>query len=178
MNYFVYIVESIGENCNRNNGVLFNLINKHNISEDNIYFNTDGENIVNKMIDKMQEGDALVLKRVDDLAENSKELKLVLELLEDKGVILNSEEHKGFNGRKYYSALLAAQDISDYYKEEARKMGYREALKENKIGRPKKEKELETAVKLYNTGQFSISEIERIAKISSSTLFRHLKDSK
>lgn len=175
--YFVYIVESIGENDNRNNEVLFNLINKHNIPENNIYFDTDSEDVINEMLDEMGEGDVLVLKRVDDLAVSSKELKLVLEKLENKGIILNSEEHKGLNGKKYFSALLAAQDISDFFREKSRVTGYKRALENSRVGRPSKKKELEVALKLYKTGQFTISEIEKLSGVSSSTIYRNLKNS-
>jgi len=174
--YYLFIVESIGENANRDNQTLFKLVSKHNIKEDYIFFDTDSEDVVYEMIDKMESGDTLIVKRVDDLASTNRELMAILEILENKKVILASEEHKGLNGIKYYSSLLAAQDISDFYKEKRRQQGYRKAQERGKVGRPRKKHELEIALKLYKTGQFSISEIERLSGVSSSTIYRHLKN--
>lgn len=174
--YYLFIVESIEENANRDNQTLFKLVSKHNIKEDYIFFDTDGEDVVYEMIDKMESGDTLIVKRVDDLASSNRELMRILEILESKKVILASEEHKGLNGIKYYSSLLAAQDISDFYKEKRIQQGYRKAHERGKVGRPQKKQELEIALKLYQTGQFSISEIERLSGISSSTIYRYLKN--
>lgn len=174
--YFMFIVESIRENGTRDNQELFKLVKKHKISEGNIFFNTDGDDVVYEMIDKMDSGDTLIVKRADDLASTNRELKTVLEIMESKKIVLASAEHRALNGTKYYSSLLVAQDISDFYKEKRRLQGYKEAQEDGKVGRPKKKKELEIAIKLYNTGQFSISEIEKLSGVSSSTIYRHLKN--
>lgn len=174
--YFMFIVENKGENDKRDNENLFKLVSKHSIAEDNIYFDSDSDDAVYQMIDKMQSGDTLIVKRIDDLASTNRELQSVLEIMEFQGIILITEEHKGLNGKKYYSALKAAQDISDFYKERRRVQGYKEAQEVGKVGRPQKKKELETAIRLYKTGEFDIAEIEKMSNISSSTLFRHLKN--
>lgn len=174
--YFMFVVENKGENDKRNNENLFKLVAKNNITEENIYFDSDSEDAVYQMMDKMKSGDTLIVKRVDDLASTNRELQSVLEILEFQGIILTTEEHKGLNGKKYFSALKAAQDISDFYKEKKRLQGYKEAQEGGKVGRPQKKKELETAIRLYKTGEFEISEIEKLSNISSSTLFRHLKN--
>ncbi len=175
--YFMFIVESIRENENRDNQALFKLVTKHNIAEENIFFDTEGKDVVYEMIDKMGLGDTLIVKRVDDLASTNRELKTVLEIMESKKIVIASEEHKGLNGRKYYSSLLAAQDISDFYKEKRRLQGYKEAQERGKVGRPRKKQELEIALRLYRTGQFTISEIEKLSGVSSSTIYRNLKSS-
>lgn len=174
--YFLFIIENKGADDKRNNESLFKLVPKHNIIEENIYFDTDSEEVIYEMIDKIQSGDTLIVKRVDDLARTNRELQSILEIMEFKGIILATEEHKGLNGKKYYSALSAAQDLSDSYKEKRRIQGYKDAQIRGIVGRPQKKKELETAVRLYKTGEFTISEIEKLSLISSSTLFRYMKN--
>jgi len=174
--FFFFILENKGIKDLRSNESLFGLVSKYKIPEENIYFDTDGEGIIYEMIDKMSKGDTLIVKRLDDLAETNKELQRVLEMMESKEINLATEEHKGLNGIKYYSAILAAQDISNFYKEKRRQVAYLQSVERGLVGRPHKKKELDTAIKLYNSGQFSIKEIEELSKISSSTLFRHLKN--
>jgi DNA invertase Pin-like site-specific DNA recombinase len=173
--YFLFVVENKGEDDLRSNEGLFKLVSKLNIKEENICFDTDGEDIVYEILDKMVSGDVLIVKRVDDLADTNKELFSILEIMEYKGILLNSQEHSGLNGKKFYRALLAAKDISSHYKELFRLKKYKEAIEEGRVGRPKKKKELEIGIRLYKTGDFRISEIEEISGISSSTLYRNLK---
>jgi DNA invertase Pin-like site-specific DNA recombinase len=173
--YFLFIVENKGEKDKRSNRSMFKLVQKLNIKEENIYFDTDSDDIVYQMLDKMVSGDTLIVKRVDDLAGTLRELIGILEIMDCKSISLYSEEHEGLNGNKYYKALLAAQDLSDSFKERRRLLSYKKSVELGKVGRPKKKKELEIAIKLYKTGKFSIKDIERLSGISSSTLYRNFR---
>lgn len=65
-----------------------------------------------------------------------------------------------------------------YWREQKRLMGIQRAKKEKKMGRKKDIDKIETAIKLYNTREFTVKDVLKISGISSSTLYRELKKRK
>lgn len=66
-------------------------------------------------------------------------------------------------------------DIHDYYLKKRQEEGFKRAQDAGIVGRPKRTEEIEKAIRLYKTKAFSIAEIEKLAGISSSTLYRYLE---
>ncbi len=171
--YCVYIYES--ENQINNSGV-FDLAKSLDISEDNVFTDTskDRDNL-KVLVECMDSEDCLVVRSIIDLAEDSKCLMGILQVLQTSQVTLVSLLEPFLNGKKYYSGLKGYIEIHKYYLNQKRAKGYDEAKKAGLVGRPAKTEEIEKALRLYHTQAFSINEIEKLSGVSSSTLYRYLK---
>lgn len=55
-------------------------------------------------------------------------------------------------------------------------MGYQKAVDEGRVGRPAKTDDVEKAIKLYETGTYTISQIVQLTGVSKSTLYKYLKE--
>ena len=80
------------------------------------------------------------------------------------------------SGEASYVKLSGFLKIHRYYPERLRREWFQKAKFEGRVGRPKMTEEIETAVRLYNTRAFTTAEIEKLSGVSSSTLYRALKE--
>ncbi len=138
--------------------------------------------VFTKVIEKLKEGDTLVVTKLDRLARNTVEGIQVIEKLFDKGVsvhVLNVGLLENTTmGKFFLTTLLAVAEMerntiierTQAGKEVARtKEGFKE-------GRPKKhtKEQLDHALSMLNIngGDKSYTEVERLLGISKSTLIR------
>ena len=120
--------------------------------------------------------DCLVIRSVTDLADDFRYLMGVLQDLQESQVALFSLLEPFLNGKDYYNALKGNIEIYKYYLNKKRAERYDETKKAGLVGRPVKKEEIEKALRLYQTKAFSISEIEKLSGVSSSTLYRYRKE--
>ena len=81
------------------------------------------------------------------------------------------------NGIEYFDRLQGSILISKYYAEKKRRLAFEEARRQGVVGRPKiPEKQIETALKLYASKLFTTEEVAKLSGVSSSTLYRALKE--
>ena len=174
--HYTYFIENTTEDY-IDNTELFRLINDLEIDENEIYIDEEGcKEELESLLDILENGDRLVIRSVVDLAEEAKALLEILELLQDKEVILCSVTEPFLNGTEYLSSLKGFIGINNYYLEKRRKAKYQEAKDKGTVGRPKMTAEIEKAIRLYKTKAFTTAEIEQLSGISSSTLYRALKE--
>ena len=133
-----------------------------------------------KMLDRMTEGDTVVIESLSRLGRSTKDLIELTELFEEKGVHLVSLKEQidtsTSTGKLLFTLMSAiAQFERDVIADRTRE-GLRSARARGSIGgRPKANPdELKKAVKLYNTRQYSIKEIEEMTGVKKSTLYRNL----
>lgn len=170
-----YVLEVMSKTDKRSNQPIFCLINKWDLDDDHAFFdNTAGRPERAILLTKLQQGDRLAIRSIQDLADNSRELLDVLQVLSGKGVILWSCEEPYFSGSDYLTIWVKVQEINRFYKERARQEGYARAKQSGTVGRPTQSKKVEQAVKLYRSQAFSVAEIERQTGVSKSTLYRHI----
>ncbi|PGM61752.1 resolvase [Bacillus cereus] len=131
-----------------------------------------------KLINKLQEGDTLVVTKLDRLARNIKEGIEVIENLFEKGVkvhVLNVGLLENTTmGRFFLTTLLAVAEMERNLIVERTQEGKAIAKQRDDFreGRPKKfrKKQIEHALQLLDT--HSYTQVEEITGISKSTLIR------
>lgn len=171
-----YFIENTSEDYIDNSG-LFRLIYDLQIDENEIYIdNETNKEELASLLRTLKREDRLVIRSVVDLSEDAKDLLGILRILQDKKIIICSVEESYLNGTEYHTAMKGFLDINRYYIEKKRKEGYEKAKEKGIVGRPAKTEELEKAIRLYKTKAFTIEEIENLSGISSSTLYRALKE--
>lgn len=167
------------------------ILNKYNTAEvfSESYTGTKTDRpIFNKIINELQEGDTLVVTKLDRLARNTVEGIQVIENLFNKSVsvhVLNVGLLENTTmGKFFLTTLLAVAEMERNTIIERTQAGKEIAkAKEGfKEGRPKKftSKQLDHALSMLsiNGGSYSYSEVEEITNISKSTLTRECRKRK
>lgn len=134
-----------------------------------------------KLLDRMTEGDVVVIESLSRLGRSTKDLIELTELFQSKGVHLVSLKENvdtsTSTGKLLFTLMNAiAQFERDTIADRTRE-GLRAARARGKVGRrPRSNPDaVRKAVKLYHTGQYSIQEIEELTGVKKSTLYRNLK---
>lgn len=134
-----------------------------------------------KLIDRLTEGDVVVIESLSRLGRSTKDLIELTELFQSKGVHLVSLKENidtSTSTGKFLFTLMSAiaQFERDTIADRTRE-GLRAARARGRMGgRPKADSNtVKKAIKLYQTGQYSIKEIEELTGIKKSTLYRNLK---
>ncbi|MCL2199091.1 MAG: recombinase family protein [Defluviitaleaceae bacterium] len=135
-----------------------------------------------KMLDRMTAGDTVVIESLSRLGRSTKDLIELTELFHSNGVNLISlkeaiDTHTS-TGKLLFTLMSAiAQFERDVIADRTRE-GLRSARARGRLGgRPKADEAgIKKAIKLYQTRQYSIREIEELTGIKKATLYRSLKN--
>ncbi len=138
----------------------------------------------NRVLDVLEEGDTLVVTKLDRLARNTKEGIEIIERLFAKGVkvhVLNVGLLENTTmGRFFLQTLLAVAEMERNIIVERTQEGKAIAKQRDdfKEGRPRKfsKKHIEHALELLDT--HSYTEVERMTGISKATLTRRKREAK
>ena len=133
-----------------------------------------------KMLDRLTEGDTVVVESLSRLGRSTKDLIELVDLFERKKVhfvSLKEQIDTSSPTGKFLFTLMSA--ISQFERDviaERTKEGLRSARARGRLGgRPKTDvTSINKAIKLYNTRQYSIKEIEELTGVKKSTLYRYL----
>lgn len=135
---------------------------------------------LSKLLDRMTEGDTVVVESLSRLGRSTKDLIGLTELFERKGVHLISLKEQidtsTSTGKLLFTLMSAiAQFERDVIADRTRE-GLHSARARGRVGgRPRANPDaVKKAIKLYNTRQYSIKEIEELTGIKKSTLYRNL----
>lgn len=136
---------------------------------------------LNKLLSHMAPGDTVIVESLSRLGRSTKDLIDLVELMREKGVQLVSLKEQidtsTPTGNLLFTLMSAlAQFERDVIAERTRE-GLRAArARGRKGGRPQcDQRKVQQALKLYKTGQHTVSEIEELTGIKRSTLYRYLK---
>lgn len=133
-----------------------------------------------KMLDRMTEGDTVVVESLSRLGRSTKDLIELTELFEQKGVHLVSLKEQIDTSTSTSKLLFTLMSAIAQFERDVIADRTREGLKSartrgRKGGRPKVNPEtVKKAAKLYNTKQYTIKEIEELTGVKKSTLYRNL----
>ena len=135
-----------------------------------------------KMLDRITEGDTVVVESLSRLGRSTKDLIELVELFNQKNVHLVSLKEQIDTSTptgKFLFTLMSA--ISQFERDviaERTREGLRSARARGRTGgRPKTNQSIiKKAIKLYNTQQYSIKEIEELTGVKKSSLYRALKE--
>lgn len=174
---YAYFIENTGVEF-KDNSSLFRYIQEQELPEDNLYIDTaDNKDELDTLLEKIETGDTIVLRTVTDLVEKRNELLQLLKDLQGFSILIDSIMEPFLNGLDYFNRLQGSIVISKYYAEKKRRLAFEEAKKHGVVGRPKiPEKQIETALKLYSSKLFTTEEVAKLSGVSSSTLYRALKE--
>ena len=135
-----------------------------------------------KLLDRMTEGDTVVIAELSRLGRSTKDLIELVELFQKKGVHLVSLKEQidtsTSTGKLLFTLISALAQFERDLIAERTQEGLKAARARGRLGgRPKTDqKQIEKAIKLYRTRQYSIKEIEELTGVKKSTLYRSLKD--
>ena len=133
-----------------------------------------------KMLDRMTEGDTVVIESLSRLGRSTKDLIELTELFEQKGVHLvslkESIDTSTSTGKLLFTLMSAiAQFERDVIADRTRE-GLKSARARGRTGgRPRTDPTaVKKALRLYATKEYSIKEIEELTGVKKSTLYRNL----
>ena len=133
-----------------------------------------------KLLDRITEGDTVVVESLSRLGRSTKDLIELTEIFQSKGVNLVSLKEaidtNSPTGKLLFTLMSAiAQFERDVIADRTRE-GLKSARARGRTGgRPRADPEqVKKAVKLYKTEQYSVKEIEELTRIKKSTLYRNL----
>ena len=136
---------------------------------------------LNKLLDRMTAGDVIVVESLSRLGRSTKDLIELTELFQTKGVHLvslkESIDTNTSTGKLLFTLMSAiAQFERDTIADRTRE-GLRSARARGRTGgRPRTDSDqIKKAVKLYNTRQYSVKEIEELTGVKKSTLYRNMQ---
>lgn len=135
---------------------------------------------LSKLLERITKGDTIVIESLSRLGRSTKDLIELTELFKSKGVRLvslkESIDTDSSTGKLLFTLMSAiAQFERDTIADRTRE-GLRSARTRCRTGgRPKTNHDnIKKAVKLYNTQQYSIKEIEELTGVKKSTLYRNI----
>ncbi len=135
---------------------------------------------LSKLLDRITEGDTVVIESLSRLGRSTKDLIELTELFQSKGVHLvslkESIDTSTSTGKLLFTLMSAiAQFERDTIADRTREGLASARARGRKGGRPKVNSDsIKKAVKLYRTQQYSIKEIEELTGVKKSTLYRNL----
>ena len=135
---------------------------------------------LNKMIERMSEGDTVVIESLSRLGRSTKDLIDLMELFNAKGINLvslkESIDTSTSTGKLLFTLMSAIAQFERDIISERTMEGLRAArARGRRGGRPEiNEEKIKKAIKLYETKQYSLKEIQDITGVKKSTLYRRL----
>ena len=136
---------------------------------------------LNRLKDKVRSRDTLIVESFSRLGRSTKDLIELVEYFENKGVkLISLKESFDTNTPQGKLMLTVFQAFSQFERDliaQRTKEGLESArARGRKGGRPTvKEKHIEKALNLYDSKQYSISEIVDMTEISQATLYRYIR---
>ena len=134
-----------------------------------------------KLLERLTEGDTVVVESLSRLGRSTKDLIWLMETFNSKCVNLvslkESIDTTTSTGKLLFTLMSAsAQFERDVIADRTREGLNSARARGRKGGRPRTDSEkLRKAIKLYNTQQYSLAEIEDMTGVKRSTLYRGIR---
>lgn len=136
---------------------------------------------LSKMLNELTEGSTIVVESLSRLGRSVKNLSELMELLNANGIHLvslkESIDTTSSTGRLLFSLLSSLSQFERDVLVERTKEGLSAARARGRVGgRPRINKDkINKALCLYNTGQYTVSEITDLTGVTKTTLYRSIK---
>lgn len=144
----------------------------------------EGRIELEKLLDDLMVGDEVIILSIDRLARSTLDLLNIVDEIRNRGASLRSLHESWLNTRDdnpYSSFMLTIMAGLAQMEREQNNIRVREGIKiarqrSVRFGRPSVDQlRVEHAIELYDQGNHTVKEIERLTGISKSTLYRRLK---
>lgn len=139
---------------------------------------------LDNLLKVIREGDKVVVYKLDRISRSTKHLIELSELFEKKGVqfvsIQDNIDTSTPMGRFFFRMMASIAELERDIISERTKAGLGAArARGRKGGRPSKsQKDVDLALKMYDSKEYSISEIVKATKVSQATLYRKINERK
>lgn len=136
---------------------------------------------LDRMLSELQEGDTIVIESLSRLGRSVKNLAELMEVLNSRNIRLVSLKETidttSSTGRLLFTIFSSLAQFERDVLVERTQEGLKAARARGRYGgRPKtKESAVKKAVALYDTGQYTLKEIQEMTGISASTIYRFKK---
>ena len=158
-------------------------IDKRNIYQEKVTGTKKDREQLQKMISELQVGDTVVLSELTRLSRSTKDLFTIVEQIEKMGGNMKSLKESWLDttttpqGKLLFTIFAGISQFERDLISERTKEGLRSARARGRNGgRPKKPvKDIDRAIKLYDSKQYILKEIEEMTGVSKATLYRNLQ---
>jgi DNA invertase Pin-like site-specific DNA recombinase len=139
---------------------------------------------LNEMLGKLRKGDKIVVYKLDRISRSTKHLIELTDLFEEKGVDFESIQDKidtsTAMGRFFFRTMASIAELERDIISERTKAGLQAArARGRKGGRPAaKNKNVELALKMYDSGDYTVPQITDATGIGKTTLYKYIKERK
>lgn len=136
---------------------------------------------LNEMIHKLEQGDKIIITKLYSLADSTRHLVELLQMIEDKGAYIKSikEDIDTSNEDGYQFSYIVKHLVefqSDVISEKTKKGLNKAKQRGVTAGRPRlPDENVKRAINMYQSKKYSLSEIRNETGISKSTLYRYLE---
>lgn len=134
-----------------------------------------------KLLDQLRPGDTVVIAELSRLSRSVKDLFQIVDIIEHKGTDLISLKERWADtttpqGKLMFTIFAGISQFDRDLTSQRTKEGLSSArARGKKGGRPKKKNEdIETAITLYDSKNYSISKIKEKTGVSKTSLYRYL----
>ena|SRR5699024_312362 len=137
-----------------------------------------------RLLDKLRPGDMVVVESFSRLGRSTKDLIDLVNYFEENDIkLISSKENFDTSTPQGRLMMTVFQAFSQFERDlivERTKEGLQSArARGRKGGRPRvKQKDIDKAIKLYDTKTHSLAEIEEMSGVSKATLYRYLQERK
>ena len=134
-----------------------------------------------KMFETLREGDTVVVWKLDRIGRNTKHLIEIVEKFKELGVnfvsLKENIDTSTATGNFFFQLMAALAEFERERLVEQTTAGLNAARKRGKYGGrpPINKKKIETALKMYDSGDYAISEICETCGISNASLYRYIQ---
>ena len=135
-----------------------------------------------KLLERLAEGDTVVVESLSRLGRSTKDLIWLMETFNEKGVNLvslkESIDTTSSTGKLLFTLMSALAQFERDVLADRTKEGLAAArARGRKGGRPPADKDaVRKAVRLYKTGEYTVSEITELTGVRKTTLYKNLRD--
>lgn len=136
---------------------------------------------LDKLLDQVRDGDTIIISDLTRLSRSTKDLFHLVEQIEKKGANIKSLKESWMDttspqGKLMFTLFAGISQFERDLISQRTKEGLSSArARGRKGGRPvKPNKEVELALKMYDSKEYSISEIDKATGVSKTSLYRYI----
>ena len=174
---WAYVIENTFEINFQSNQEIFKLINEIGIADENCFFDMGGDTKrpeLKSLLEQIPSSDTLIIRSITDIADTTEDLLSTLFVLSEKQIELCSLHEPYLSEKKYIEQVQGLWGLYQEFQKKKKKVAYKKAVADGKVGRPKKAKDSVKELSL----NLSVKQMQDLTGLSRSTIYRYKKSKK